>query len=244
MNLNAFLNPTDANRVQRTLRDLAAHDVSQLALTGGLAIELHIHERGAAPLIRPLHDLDFIVASFDDIPKSFANGLLLRHVHPQDPPGKTLLQAVNPESEVRIDVFRAYGAELERTAPVNIAGLTLRIVSLHDLVARHARLNWDLVQGQSIAPKFARNFLRMADLVSPSEFQEIQTIWLEHRKPQSPQAFEEALLRIREEIAKRPDLLVQPTYSTDPNEICERCMNVKEFPLADPTRILSILSYC
>lgn len=38
-----------------------------------------------------------------------ANDFTFSHIHPLDPPGKMLLQAIDPDSAVRIDVFRAYG---------------------------------------------------------------------------------------------------------------------------------------
>jgi hypothetical protein len=96
--------------------------------------------------VRRLRDIDFIAASFDSIPAAIGSELLLRHVHPHDLPGKNMLQGVDQEAGVRVDVFRAYGLGMERTSPIEIALLGVRLVSLHDLVARHARLNWDLVQ--------------------------------------------------------------------------------------------------
>jgi len=57
-------------------------------LTGGVAIELHILRLGGKPIILRLNDLDFVAASFDSIPEAIGSELLLRHVHPHDPPGK------------------------------------------------------------------------------------------------------------------------------------------------------------
>jgi hypothetical protein len=241
MDLNAFLNPSDAARAQRALCKLAAHNHSSLSLAGGFAIELHMLQHGSETILRPLHDIDFIAASFHDIPTGFGQELLLRHVHPHDPPGKTLLQGIDPDSELRIDLFRAYGDEMERSVPINLAGLSLRMVSLEDMFARHARLNWDLIEGHSIAPKFARDFLRMAALVSTTE---TQPIWQEHRKPQSPLDFSETLVRLREAIQSHQRLLVSPTYSTDITQVCGRCESTPGFPLADAAQILSILGYC
>jgi hypothetical protein len=241
MDLNAFFNPEEALRVERTLHKLAVHDISRLAITGGLAIEIHILQHGGEPLPRQLHDIDFMAASFDDIPASLGNELLLRHVHPHDPPGKNMLQGVDQETRVRIDVFRAYGAEMERAVPVTIAGLRLGMVSLEDLVARHARLNWDLVEGHFLAPKYARDFLRMIDRVTTDE---LQSIWQEHRKPQHLKSFRETVLRLEVAIKKHPDLLVSPTYSSDIREVCQRCENAEDFPLSDASQIFAILGYC
>lgn len=229
----------DAARVD-TLRHLAAHDISRWALTGGLAIELHILARGGPSIPRPLHDIDFITDSFDAIPEALGSQLLLRHVHPNDPPGKTLFQAVDPTTGVRLDVFRAYGGVLARSVPVTMAGHTLRMVSLDDLLARHLRLTWDLVEGKPVAPKYARDFLRLLDYATD----EIEPIWRDHRKSHGLDDFTETARQVRQVIASRSDLLVAPTYSTDVHEVCERCQGTEAFALADRHQILAILGYC
>ncbi len=241
MDIRAFLDEEDAIRAERTLQRLARHDVSGWALTGGLAIEIQIMARGGDPIRRPLNDIDFIAASFASIPASVAEELYLRHVHPHDPPGKTLLQGVHRDTAVRVDVFRAYGLQMERTVETAIAGARLRMASFHDLVARHARLNWDLAEGKPLAPKYARDFLRMAALVSAGE---IQSVWQEHRKAACPDDFAEALSRLRAAIRSRPELLIAPAFSTNPRLVCGRCQPANGFPLAEPERILSMLGYC
>ena len=241
MALDSFLNASDSARVARSLRMLAAHDISDWVLTGGVAIELHVLRCGGEPVMRPLHDIDFLTSSFDSIPESLGRELLLRHVHPDDPPGKNMQQGVDRATEVRIDVFRAYGLEMERTSSVEIAGITFSAVSLPDLIARHARLNWNLVEGKPVAPKYARDFLRLVDLVPTGE---VECVWQEHRKPEYPESFAETVLRLRRAIASRPELLVSPIYSTDVEEACPRCRDVESFPLADPRRVLAILGYC
>ncbi|HEY4741511.1 MAG TPA: hypothetical protein VIH76_13025 [Candidatus Acidoferrales bacterium] len=246
MALNSFLTAADSARVRRTFRKLALHDTSRWALTGGIAIELHVLRCGGQPIVRQLHNIDFMAAAFDAIPKSLGSALLLRHVHPHDPPAKNMLQGVDQETRVRIDVFRAYGSEMERTSSIEIAGLVVNLVSLQDLVARHARLNWDLMEGKLIAPKYARDFLRLLGLVQTAGIQiaEMESIWREHRKSQSPESFTETALELRGIIASRPELLVPPVYSTNLDEVCKRCHAVESFPLASASQIFSILGYC
>jgi hypothetical protein len=94
MAIDSFLNAVDSARVARTFLNLARHNISRWALTGGVAIELHILRLGGKPLIRRLNDLDFLAASFDSIPETIGSELLLRHVHPHDPPGKIMLLGV------------------------------------------------------------------------------------------------------------------------------------------------------
>jgi hypothetical protein len=241
MELSSFFAAGDAARAERTLQKLAHHDISGWALAGGIAIEVQLMRRGRAPALRALHDIDFISGCFGDIPQSLAGDFHLRHVHPDDPPGKTLLQAVDAPSRLRVDVFRAYGDEMERTTKLSLAGLTLRIVSIEDLVARHARLNWDLMEGKPVAPKFARDFLRMLEVVNVGE---VEAIWQEHRKPHFPASFAEVVTQLRTAIASRPELLVAPVYSTDVLAACPRCRPAVGFPLADAGLVLSLLGYC
>jgi hypothetical protein len=152
-----------------------------------------------------------------------------------------MFQAVDPETEVRLDVFRAYGSELERAVNVTIAGAAIRMVSIQDIVARHARLNWDLMESKSVAPKFARDFLRLLGYVKTDE---MESIWREHRKPHCIESFAETVRQLRRVIASRADLLVPPTYAKDAHQACNRCQEIKAFPLTDRQRILSILGYC
>ena len=241
MDCDRFLSVADASRLATTLRKLSLHDVSGWALAGGIAIEVHIQERGGEAYLRPLHDVDFVAGSFEQIPASLGDELLMRHVHPHDPPGKTMLQGVDPETSVRVDVFRAYGFETERVSPIELAGVALKVVSLRDILARHARLNWDLVEGKRVAPKYARDFLRLVEFVATKEMEEI---WQEHRKPQSPESFAASAGELRRVIRLRSDLLVSPTYSTDADQVCPRCHETDALRLADAREIMLHLGYC
>ncbi len=240
MELDRFLKTADAARAANVLRKLHNRDVSRWALTGGFAIELHILRRGGRPRWRPLHDLDFLVTSFDCIPETLARDFLFRHVHPHDPPAKTLLQAVHSATAVRVDVFRAYGLEMDRLFPIELAGFPLRMVSLHDLAARHARLSWDLVDGRQTRPKYVQDFLRLMEVVTTEE---VEDIWREHRKPQFPESFSEAVRELQRIIPLRSDLLVTWDYSTSANEVCPRCQETGALRLASGTQIHSILGY-
>jgi hypothetical protein len=131
----------DRKRMEQSLNKLTRHDISRWALTGGFAIEQHINWRGGAPSLRSLHDVDFIVSSFQHIPDSLGREFLLRHVHPDDPPGKSLLQFVDPDTSLRLDVFRAYGSVMDRTFEADLGFGLYRTISLQDLTARAARLS-------------------------------------------------------------------------------------------------------
>jgi hypothetical protein len=231
----------DRQRAERTFRKLLRHDVANWVLTGGFAAEAHLGHNGGKSAMRPLHDMDFIVSSFDCIPESLAKDFLLRHVHPDDPPGKTLLQCIDPETALRVDVFRAYGDVMRRVLPFRLFSEPFRIISLEDLAARAARLSWDLAAGVPVAPKYARDFLRLLTIVSTDQ---VDAAWQEHRKSHSPERFQDAANEIRGLVATRPDLLVSPAYLTDVSVICERCRGSAALPLVDAGRMLELLGYC
>ena len=152
-----------------------------------------------------------------------------------------LLQAVEAKTQVRLDVFRAYGLEMERVARSEAGPVAFRLVSLPDLAARHARLNWDLIEGRPVAPKYARDFLRLVELVGDED---VEPVWQEHRPGSSPESFAETVGQLRRVIGLRPDRLVAPTYSTDVDAVCPRCEATGAFTLADPRQILALLGYC
>jgi hypothetical protein len=152
-----------------------------------------------------------------------------------------MLQAVDPQTSVRIDVFRAYGAEVDRARTISLFGVALRMVAFEDLVARHARLCCDLLRHRPVAPKFARDFLRMAAF-TPSAT--IEDVWQEHRKPDDPERFAETVVLLRAAIETGTDLLVQPVYSTDVDRVCPRCEPSPSFPLADAREVFAVLGYC
>jgi hypothetical protein len=222
--------------VSRALRKLGRHDIREWALTGGIAFEFHGVSCGLAPAPRPLNDLDFVTDSFDYIPATLSADFLFRHVHPYDPPGKILLQLIDPETPLRVDVFRACGQTMRRT----LSGPP-RVVSLPDLVARTARQLLDLAEGKPVASKHARDYLRFVDFTNPVE---IETAWGDHRKPSHPATFQEARRLLPDLIRTHPDLLIDPEYSKTPGPLCSRCVATGAFQLADANVILSLLGYC
>jgi hypothetical protein len=117
----------------------------------------------------------------------------------------------------------------------------LRVISLQDLTARAARLSWDLSDNVPVAFKYARDFVRLLELVKTDE---VESAWQEHRKAHSPESFSDAAKEIHRQIAARPDLLISTIYSIDVNATCERCRDTQALPLANPSRILALLGYC
>jgi hypothetical protein len=241
IHLQEFLARPDADRASRNFRKLLRHDIHGLALTGGLAVEIHRVSRGCVPSLRAFNDIDFIAESFDSIPMTLADSLIFRHIHPLDLPGKTLLQCVDAESSVRIDIFRAYGGEARRTSIVDFTFGMIRLISFEDLVARCARLALDLANGVSTPAVHAIDFLRLVEL---AETTEVESVWPDHRKPGQPATFAEASYALNDMIPSRRHLLISRNYSRDIAAQCARCRDTSAFRLADPKIVLSLLGYC
>jgi hypothetical protein len=174
-------------------------------------------------------------------PRLWLTNSYFRHIHPLDPPGKTLVQFVDPNSAVRVDVFRAYGGALRRTGAGDCLGSAVRLISLEDLVARMARLAQDLSGNVPTPSKHARDFLRLAELVKPAD---VEIAWEDQRKPAGPRTFREANDLLQSLIPARRNLLITSKYSSNAEEICPRCAPTAGFALADPRLILFLLGYC
>jgi hypothetical protein len=241
MDFQEILSASDAERAHRTMERLRRHRTGAFVLTGGMAMELHTLKLRSVEEKRPLNDIDFLVDSFDDIPKTLATDFRFRHVHPNDPPGKTLLQCVDPETAVRVDIFRACGSAVARAMPMELDGATLRTISLEDLAAYTVRLCMDLAANTPMPAKHAKDLLRLIPVL---DLCAAEPAWREHRKANHPETFRSAVGLVRDSIATRKVLQIVPIYSQDVEQSCSRCQGTEEFPLAAAKQILSILGYC
>jgi hypothetical protein len=239
--LDRFLCAAEAKRALKTVQKLLLHDISGWALAGGLAVEIHCLRGGLSSSTRPLNDIDFVGAAFHSAPDTLAEDFLFRHVHPLDPPGKTILQLVDAETALRIDLFRAYGATMIRTLVLEFPFGPIQLISGEDVLARAARILLDLREGVPVAAKHATDYLRLWTVIQTSD---LEAAWQDHRKPNHPVKFREADTLVRALIATHHNLLITPDYSKDAKQVCSRCVPTPAFPLADPHLVLSLLGYC
>jgi hypothetical protein len=235
------LSAADACRAIGSFEKLCRHEIGDWALTGSLALDIHAMRLGMDALTRTLNDLDFVAGSFERLAETLAQDFLFRHVHPLARSGKTMAQLIDPQNALRIDVFQAQGATMDRTVRMDLPGGPLRVVSLEDLVARAARLLLDLAEGVPAARKHARDYVRFAECVRPDQ---VEAAWGDHRKPAHPDAFRQAKAVLRDLLPISAHLLMVPRYSHDPNAQCPLCAPNSAFPLADPQVVLSLLGYC
>lgn len=236
-----FLSTANADRVQHSLSILQRHGIQGWALTGGLAIEIHRARLGRDLQVRQLNDIDFVTTSLACIPDTLVDDFLFRHVHPYDPPDKTIAQLVDAAVALRIDVLRTSAKIMSRATEVRFPGGMIRIVSLEDLLARATRLTLALADGFAVPSKHARDFLTLLTLAQPADVEEA---WLDHRRAKDPAKFREAATLLSDLIPRHRDLLIAVKYSQEPAEQCQRCVPIGRFQLADPALVLSILGYC
>lgn len=236
-----FLAEADVRRVGDYLTTLRRHGVTEWALTGGVAIELRLIERGDQVELRSLNDLDFATTSFDTVPNTLGTVFLVRHVHPFDPPDKIIAQFVSSELVLRVDVFRTHPEVMNRAYSVQTEFGAIHAVSQGDLVARAARLTLPLADRQPVLSKHANDFLR---LVEVANLEEAERAWPQHRRVGDPKSFRNAATLLREVIPYSADLLMSPAYSQNVSEHCSRCATVEGLELANREAILSVLDYC
>lgn len=239
--MQRFLSIGDSTLAINTLRKLALHEVSRWVLVGGLAVEFHCLHIGQSHQVRDLSDIDFVAPAFECIPESLARDFLFRHIHPFDPPGKTMLQLIDVDTSLRIDVFRADGAIMTRATSVEGPSGPFRVISVEDVLAHEARLLLDLDAKVPVPAKHAGDYLRLAELVKSSN---MEAAWQDHRNPTHPMTFGETNTLVKRLIASRRNLLISPDFSKDADEICRRCVPTPPFQLADPKVVLSLLGYC
>lgn len=233
----SVLEPAEVARLTAVLAALQRAGLDG-ALTGGLAVALHLHALGVPLAIRRLNDIDFVVRGIDDVPAALADGFLQNHVHPTAPEGKTLIQLVDPVHSMRVDFFRAFGDTLSRTVDLPEA-LGMRVVSLEDLRARViAHVCGALGRGRTIDVKHVRTFERLAGRGRSTALAEA---WRDHRQ-EVEGAFDEAVEEAHRLIEARPELIVVETYARR-SVACERCVPYGRFSPAPPDRIADILGY-
>ena len=242
LDFNFFLSSLDAARVRRVLNKLRLRNLDAFALTGSLAMEMHLANIGSRPGLRELNDIDIVVdLPFNAFPGSLAESFSFRHIHPNAAKGKMLIQAVDLQERLRIDMFSDFGGQMARSKEIDFQSMSLRAVSLEDLAARACAVSMGLERGNAVPSKHGRDLLHLLDVINPGE---VETAWQDHRSADDPATFMEAATQVRRLIDSHPDLLIIPEYSKDVTEICDRCREIEPFRLGSASEIFSVLGYC
>lgn len=238
LRLDPFLEGPDADRVLNVLWRLNACGLDY-AVTGGMALEPALgSEIGRR---RPFNDIDLVVSGFDALPSALASPFLFSHVHPHRRTGKLAIQLVEPEQRVRIDVFSACGATMQRVKPAMIGDLSIKVVAIEDLACRIASEMMCFSRGETVPPKCAGDHARARQMV---DMHIVEKAWQDQRRKIDPPSYAEASVQIDEALNRGSGRLVQPAYSTDTEAVCPHCQDSDRFRVTPPRAILSILGYC
>jgi len=126
----------EMDRLSATLARFLPHtERSAIALTGGVAIELHCRNAGRTSGRRRIADVDFVTASVDVIDPSVAAELLVSHFHlPHDGYPKFMMQLVDPYTRLRIDVFPDLAGSLASAAEHAVAGHRLLVLDADSIL--------------------------------------------------------------------------------------------------------------
>jgi hypothetical protein len=206
-------------RIHKCLARLAPHlDLTRVAVTGGVAIALHLGPatRGTRRLGQPAHDLDLVADAADAISAGVVNEFLVSHFHlPQPGYQKFLIQLVDPVAGVRVDVFPDSLGLLPGTTSRAVAGHRMRVLD------PCALLEHKLALLASASPERPVDEKHYAD-----------SVWLADYCGRLVPAVAASVLR-------------QPEYSCDLDMQCPRCEASRhpDFPLAQKRRILAVLGY-
>ena len=185
---------SEQRRLQITLARLRPHlDLDRVALTGGVAVELHLARAGRPARRTAIADLDFIALGMGAVAAAAARDFLVSHYHtPQPGVPKGLIQLVDPVTRLRIDVFTDPPGSIAGATCLAVAGIELLVLAPRAILEHKLRT---LETASKTRPVEAKHWL---DAVALAE--------LCGREP-----------------PPEPQHLAEPVYCTDLRAACARC---------------------
>lgn len=186
------------------------------ALTGGLAIHLHLTRAGLRSTRRAIPDIDLVASDPDVVSPSVTDDFLVNHYHlPQRGYSKFFIQLVDPVTRVRVDVFPDVGNLLATATTVMLGGVPLLMVEAGGILAHKLHAIAAASVQSPVDEKHLRDVAALARLLG-----------------QPPPAVRAACVG-------------QDRYTTDTTIRCQRCeaSSRPEFPLAAKAHIFGLLGY-
>ena len=236
--LERFLAIDDAGRIRRVLEKLNACGVDY-AVTGGVALEASLGP--GLGRRRTFNDIDVVVSGFEGLPPALGREFLISHAHPHRPIGKLLLQLVDASECLRIDIFGACGATLERTRSALINDLPVKTVATEDMACRIASEMMCFSRGDIVPPKCGDDHMRVKDIV---DIELVKQAWKDHRRPTDPETYAEATVQIADALERQAIDFAKHQYAMDIDAVCPHCQDTAHFKVASRKSILPILGYC
>lgn len=121
---------TDAQRLSSCLSRLLPHlDRHSVALTGGVAIELHLAAAAKHGRRERIADVDFMASRLDVIAPTVASVFLISHYHvARRGVPRGMIQLVDPVTGLRLDIFPDLAGALSRAKHMLVAGEVLLVL--------------------------------------------------------------------------------------------------------------------
>jgi hypothetical protein len=208
----------NSNALHDCLRRLLPHvDTARIALTGGVAIGLHL-ERAEGDQTRCLaaDDVDFVSDDIEAVRDTVTSEFLVSHFH-EPAPGysKFLIQLVDPVERLRLDIFPAMLGALERASVVDVGGVSLRVLTAPDILDHKLALLSGASTASPVDEKHCADARRLGILCG-------------RQVPPFPASH-----------------FTMPSYSREVEKSCPRCQASQRagFTLAPKTTIVDILGY-
>ncbi len=192
-------------------------DLDGVALTGGVAIDVHLARSGRPQRPRPPNDVDFVACNQGTVSPGVTGEFLVSHFHVPHPGySKFLVQLVDPDSRTRVDIFPGRPALIERAEWYDVSGTRVRVLGPAAILDHKFEL---LARATAERPVDEKHF--------------DDALLLAH-------------LSARQLGDWPPRVLCKEEYQRDPAIRCARCDRSVDsaFPLAPKQRILDILGYC
>ncbi len=208
----------ESTHLHDSLRRLLSHaDRSRIALTGGLAIGLHLGDaHGGRARESAAEDIDFVADAPDALSPTVTTDFLISHFHlPQPGYPKFLLQLVDGVTGLRVDIFPDTLRALSRAAMADVAGVPLLVLRSDDILDHELATLARASITHRVDAKHYEDAKRLAAACG-------------RRVPSIPSSH-----------------LTVSTYSRNVGETCARCdvSRSAAFPLAAKQAILDVLGY-
>lgn len=159
MSVTAGFPAAEMGRLSECLTRLMPHlRQDDVAVTGGVAIQL---EMADATLERPretIEDLDLVAASIDAVVPSATESFLVSHYHVVQPGvPKFMIQLVDPLTRIRVDVFPDLVGSLRRARALNIGNRLVPVLAPADIREHKLQTISKASRSNPVDPKHARD---------------------------------------------------------------------------------------
>ena len=207
---------SELERLSICLLKLMAHvRQSEVAIAGGVAIQLRLAETGCVGGRTAIADLDLVASSLDSVAPSISETFLVSHYHVvQSGVPKFMVQLVDPVSRIRVDVFPDLVGSLTRARTVQIRTQSVKVLALEDILEHKVQTISKASTLNPVDPKHAEDANTLGNLIG----RPIPTV--------------------------APECLAKDIYGIDADG-CQRCqlsLN-SHFPLAPKNEILRLLGW-